>query len=404
MVFLVILLLSYIGNLHPMDVAAHPGETAAPKTGARAITKWPLFLFGEAFPALVGRPDETQEWVDAQLKKALTVTRETANEQHMPEIERVRLDWMYALHMVQKELLCKPIDTLAVDDIRHMASWLTRLTAQNPGCFRSHESKWPIKTDISPEDQERLTKIDALEDAEITKDDAAFLQRFFYFFVRSETIPARLEQFLEDVKRIVSLLKANPVMTEERVARLLNAASFVHLEAVAIHPFEEGSKRLARMLMYIFLAQHGLQPMTFYNSELHSEKLLMALAHKNREAFEAYVTESYIVSNRLKRNPFYFGILKDISAQKLAPPLWNKALLNHPLQIAFEKQIVTEKSKPTVQRSASVAKRCDQCGRSSEIVVNLKLQKCSGCKQAAYCSTECQKGHWPSHKAHCKKP
>ncbi|CAF9908570.1 MAG: hypothetical protein HETSPECPRED_008116 [Heterodermia speciosa] len=32
------------------------------------------------------------------------------------------------------------------------------------------------------------------------------------------------------------------------------------------------------------------------------------------------------------------------------------------------------------------------------------LKHCSRCKNEAYCSTECQTQHWPTHKAHCKRP
>jgi ankyrin repeat protein len=39
---------------------------------------------------------------------------------------------------------------------------------------------------------------------------------------------------------------------------------------------------------------------------------------------------------------------------------------------------------------------CSQCAKT------VKCMLCSGCRQATYCSTECQKNHWPVHKVLCK--
>eukprot|EP00897_Mesotaenium_endlicherianum_P005407 jgi/Mesen1/4895/ME000244S04082 len=43
-------------------------------------------------------------------------------------------------------------------------------------------------------------------------------------------------------------------------------------------------------------------------------------------------------------------------------------------------------------------KACDVCG-----VVDEKVHRCTACKAAAYCSRECQKRAWPSHKELCKQ-
>jgi prefoldin subunit 4 len=43
---------------------------------------------------------------------------------------------------------------------------------------------------------------------------------------------------------------------------------------------------------------------------------------------------------------------------------------------------------------------CSNCGKKEE-----KLKLCSACKKTSYCSVDCQKAHWPKHKADCiKKP
>ena len=43
---------------------------------------------------------------------------------------------------------------------------------------------------------------------------------------------------------------------------------------------------------------------------------------------------------------------------------------------------------------------CNGCGRAATRVTPLKT--CAKCKQAQYCSKECQIGHWKCHKRDCK--
>jgi hypothetical protein len=44
---------------------------------------------------------------------------------------------------------------------------------------------------------------------------------------------------------------------------------------------------------------------------------------------------------------------------------------------------------------------CDHC-RATETPNNPPFKLCSGCMITQYCSPECQKAHWPSHKAICQ--
>ncbi len=43
-------------------------------------------------------------------------------------------------------------------------------------------------------------------------------------------------------------------------------------------------------------------------------------------------------------------------------------------------------------------KSCAFCGESN------KLTRCKNCKRGYYCSVDCQKKHWPTHKVNCKNP
>ncbi len=275
-------IMTFLWQLSAMEVKV----TAVSEAIIDPLTKWPLFLYAEAFPSLAGKPDESQEKVDAQLKQALSITKEAADAQNMEKVERVKLDWMFALFHVEKEFIYKPFETLTIDDIKKIAFWLTRLTAENLGSFRKHEAK---------------------------------------------SIETSLEQFLGEMKyHIEEVLKKNRIDSEERLVAVLDTAAFVQTKIVGISAFEKGNKRLGRMLMYIFLAQYKVEPMTFHISRLYQEKLKAVITGNDSNAFKKHVQEAYIVSMRLRRNPSYLAILKDLD-EGIAPT----ALLNHPLQIAF---------------------------------------------------------------------
>ncbi|OBZ67794.1 hypothetical protein A0H81_12085 [Grifola frondosa] len=60
-------------------------------------------------------------------------------------------------------------------------------------------------------------------------------------------------------------------------------------------------------------------------------------------------------------------------------------------------------SEPLIVDSKSARRQfiqCQQCRKSSEH--NHKLFKCTGCDVTLYCSRECQRKHWPSHKTRCR--
>ena len=50
-----------------------------------------------------------------------------------------------------------------------------------------------------------------------------------------------------------------------------------------------------------------------------------------------------------------------------------------------------------VKKSSPDQKKCSLCGTYSE-----NLKKCSRCRSAQYCNTECQKKHWSTHKTVCR--
>ncbi len=60
--------------------------------------------------------------------------------------------------------------------------------------------------------------------------------------------------------------------------------------------------------------------------------------------------------------------------------------------------ILSQTDMETPDDTVSIALRvCYHCGKAED--EQLKLRKCSGCSSALYCSKECQKEQWKTHKS-----
>ncbi|KAF4615824.1 hypothetical protein D9613_012435 [Agrocybe pediades] len=54
------------------------------------------------------------------------------------------------------------------------------------------------------------------------------------------------------------------------------------------------------------------------------------------------------------------------------------------------------------RHNAHVALQCENCGKKKGDDGVAELKRCAGCYKVAFCSRECQKTLWPTHKADCK--
>ena len=71
--------------------------------------------------------------------------------------------------------------------------------------------------------------------------------------------------------------------------------------------------------------------------------------------------------------------------------------------VHFRKDLLSELAQRDLQRlspdasiSVSCVSPCVVCGKADH------TRACSGCKLTAYCGRDCQKKHWPQHKAVCR--
>lgn len=61
-----------------------------------------------------------------------------------------------------------------------------------------------------------------------------------------------------------------------------------------------------------------------------------------------------------------------------------------------ESQITQEEAKKLIAKATRKVGKCARCNRPGD-------QRCGKCKQLHYCSKECQKAHWATHKQTCTR-
>lgn len=55
----------------------------------------------------------------------------------------------------------------------------------------------------------------------------------------------------------------------------------------------------------------------------------------------------------------------------------------------------------TANARSGGTKVCRRCGKSA---TEVRLQQCARCRLVCYCSPDCQKADWPTHKTYCRVP
>jgi hypothetical protein len=371
-----------------------------------SISKWPLYVYSEAFPGAMGNPFEARESVDFLIKEALAMTKEEADRVGLAEAERVKLDWAYALHQVEKELLRKPFEVFTIEDISLISSWIARTTAANPGAFRSKRVQWRLKSEFTQQEKERLAKLEALNPNDIGAEDHAFIRTCYLSFAEADTIKSHLQNYQKTVKTLMG--RRNEVQAGiDTVYFHLAIGLFANTSMVSIHPYEEASKRLGRLLMHIYLAQQGIEPITFYSGHLYVDKLIESLTQKNKNAFRDYVRESLVISAQLRRNPHYVTIVNDVHGKGCPAEMIHSALLSHPLHKAFLAQQQADKqpkiASSPAKKEITINKNCCAACHKTPADAGVALKLCSACKATSYCSAACQKAHWSTHKLACQK-
>lgn len=387
--------------MHQSLVVAMLASAVLPENRA-VITEWPDYLYGEAFPGATFPQPISRETMVAYQQRALTMTLRQAEISRLDETMRVELDWVFALIESQKELIRKPVEEWTIKDICNLSSWLTRLTAKQPGAFRKEPVFWNLR-ELSPKEEVRLATLASRSFEELSAEEKELLACSTYQFIRHDDIERALQGTLEFIAS--QLKEALTLPVKERAHRYLGIGSSVHFEIVKIHPFQEGSKRLGRMMMYIIWAQRGLAPVPFFDPS-YVDSLMEAL-QRGHALFLNYVAKRYYLFFILRACPSYYTIINDVSREAASENGdFRKILLNHPLVRAYMQETNRSRTLELAgagdRQAGGVEKNCHYCQKCPP--KEKPFQKCSSCKNVVYCSRGCQAADWKqSHKEHCVK-
>ncbi len=331
--FLSLIFLSFAYNLEAID--SDKRDVSLPQ--------WPAFIYYEPFPSVLAHSEDIVRDLPKIRAQACEMTRIKADYLKIDEPQRVALDWVYALHQIEKELLRKPIETYTIEDISLISSWFTRLTAKNPGALRRKRAMWKLKDTFTPEETQKIQAILAKPEDTVSADEHSFIKTCYLYFTPAQNIEPSLHSLLESLKRIEAGFQASKQQNgTERIAAYLDIAAYIHLTIVDIHGYEEGSKRLGRAMMFIYLAQHGIEPLTFYLGNVYPDMLAATLTGKDRDAFKKYVWDTYMTNKKMRPDPHYFFIAQNVGQQVsqglIAPEKFHEALLNHPLHRKWDSE------------------------------------------------------------------
>ncbi len=339
------------------------------------ITKWPNITYDAAYQGASHNFSQEPEKIAALLATTLNIsTRDQAKAEGLNEEMCVILGWFYALYRSRTTLLAKPFESWTITDIKNLSSWLTRLDPEvsEPGAFRVDEATWQIREEIctkewsyivfllkrkevtaTPQSLEKfrnsleVQKFPTLLNP-LTDEEKALLKNSIYLFTPIETIEKELQAALEEAQNAVIAIKNLP--WQERQNKVLSISSKFHYDIVRVHPFQEGSKRLGRLCLYLINAQHGIRPVHFTDAIRHKSALVACLKRNSHAPFESFIRACYGLEHEQEER------------EPVATSTW-----------------------------------CHFCGNRGE---DLKI--CSGCKKFYYCNKDCQKQDWNAgHKQEC---
>ncbi len=349
-------------------------------------------------------------------KETLNTTLSSISPQKAPEL----LNFCVALRVAQAVLLTRPVQEWTLSDLKKINALLMHDLGDDLGkglevnynlgkfkkkpgmLFRETTSEANLHSLDTQEKVDLLNcfrKINSSPGSRLAECLTTKEQKIYdkYLIRISDCcdIPGHMKEYLEHLKG----------MAEQGLDHFA-VGGYAHIRLTQIHPFTNANGRLARILLNCILMQKGCFPFVMneklYDSMIKAgdldsvifEKLLkcfvnlsmskcdFSLGNHDLEGDSLYEISSYDKELRIAFNDIFLEF-RDFE-ERIG------ALKHHVME---KLGISTSRS---TQKVLSI-KNCLACTKEQDLL------SCSRCKEAQYCSRECQKKDWPSHKKNCQQ-
>ena len=335
---------SYIHNFpHPGKVSAPTNISTVEEVNSHILRlNAAMYKMIEENPELKERSiDEINDIVRPFLQKFYRTCEIDERLDNMDPIDRTR--YSIAINQLEKTILSKPFESIGNDElisalckIHHTLQMGTegessfrdarmlmntgmvglfrvdemrRMLALDPRALKVYEDliAWLRKVgyqdiDISRrETWEYLASMVLVEPSDHAYD---FIKRYYTF------IGAPVSQIKEKIKR--SFNKAKKKLAIDPI----DAAGYLHMRLVEIHPFGDGNGRIARLFAFVLLAQRDINPPIIFRNEEYMKVVQQAASKNNYGIFTRYLRKVVKQTDDLFADPqkkaAYELLMKDL--------------------------------------------------------------------------------------------
>jgi len=258
---------------------------------------WPASLYDQAWPGATYVLSSDAAKFEQVKASTGSLTKTKAEKQEWPvdlccPEQATVYDWVHALVETEKTILSKPFETWQVADLQLLGACLLRLSSSS-GSFRTFPKERPTRV-VTEEDWTMVELIEQKPWSELSDNEKKCVSEHYQTFLHSSVpmpnlIQSALESALQRIHNVLVLAKSET--NQQKQCYSIIAAVEAQLGIGSIHPFEDGTRRLVRLIMATILVQNGIPVVNYCDSSKYQKQTLESVRHKNSKFLLDYTLE-----------------------------------------------------------------------------------------------------------------